>query len=224
MKACVDSWANMGMYLPSQEQIDLIHVNLTDVAPALAVAISHEDPDVRQRAAYVIAEIGPDADVLGDSLLEQLKIEPERLVRIYLVDALAAIRFSNDEAIEFLEKKYEDLSSENVPEYPFDVGYADVDEKINLSGALYVLVAPESQGQYLDFVIQWLHPPSEDMGLLKTGGYWERRWMAVNSLESMEGAVAAIPLLESMLEEENAKSWVSVHVPRVLAALKNRAP
>jgi len=47
--------------------------------------------------------------------------------------------------------------------------------------------------------------------------------MAVNSLESMEGATEAIPLLEAMLKEENAKSWVSVHVPRVLGVLKAQA-
>lgn len=43
--------------------------------------------------------------------------------------------------------------------------------------------------------------------------------MAVNSLEEMAGASQAIPLLEAMLKEEGAKSWVPIHVPRVLEAL-----
>ena len=224
IQAWVDSWAEMGMYLPDQEQIEFLHANLTDVSPELEAAVSHKNPDVRQRAAYVIAKIGPDANALGKSLFEQLKREQEQLVQIYLVNAIGATRFKNDEVLDFLETKYASLSDENVPPTLFGGGkYSEVDEKINLAGVLYVLADTDSRENYLDFVTRWLAPPSESMSQAKISGYWDRRWMAVNSLEGMEGATEAIPLLEAMLKEKNAKSWVSVHVPRVLDVLKKQS-
>jgi hypothetical protein len=220
----VDSWANMGMYLPDQLQVESLHANLTDVSPELEAAVSHKNPDVRQRAAYVIGKIGTDANAMGKVLFEQLKKESEQLVQIYLIDALGAIRFKDDEVIEFFEKKYASLSDENVPPTLFGGGkYSEVDERINLAGVLYVLADDDSREKYLDFVTRWLPPPSKDMSQAEISGYWERRWMAVNSLEGMESAAKAIPLLEAMLKEENAKSWVPVHVPRVIAVLKNQS-
>jgi len=217
----VDSWASMGMYLPDQQQVESLHANLTDISPELEAAVSHKNPDVRQRAAYVIGKIGTDANAMGKVLFDQLKKESEQLVQIYLIDALGAIRFKDHEVIEFLEKKYASLSDENVPPTLFGGGkYSEVDEKINLAGVLYVLADDDSREKYLDFVTRWLPPPSKDMSQAEISGYWERRWMAVNSLEGMEGATEAIPLLEAMLKEENAKSWVSAHVPRVLGVLK----
>ena len=220
IQAWVNSWAEMGMYLPDQEQVDFLHANLDDVTPELEAAVAHKNPDIRQRAAYVIAEIGTDADELGNCLYEQLKHEPEQLVQIYLIDALGAIRCDSDEVLAFLEKKYSALSEENVPPNLFGGTYAEVDEKINLAGVLYVLTERESREQYLEFVVQWLHPPSDELNPISKAGYWERRWMAVSTLEHMDGATDAIPLLEEMLSEENAKSWVSIHVPRVLGELK----
>ncbi len=221
IQAWVNSWAKMGMYLPDEEQVSFLHANLDDVTAELEAAVSHENAEIRQRAAYVISEIGIDANGLGNCLFEQLKNEPDQLVQIYLIDALGAVRYNDNEVVAFLEKKYASLKDENVPPSLFISGkYAEVDEKINLAGVLYVLAQPESREQYLDFVTQWLDTPSGSMNAVESSGYWERRWMAVISLEDMEGAVEAIPLLEAMLNEKNTKSWVSTHVPRVLDALK----
>lgn len=220
IQAMVKSWGDMGMYLPKQEEVDFLHANLDDVTPELEAAVCDKNADIRQRAAHVIGGIGPDAHDLGACLFGQLKIEPERLVQIYLIDALGAIRYRDDEVIAFMENKYQALSDENVPPKFFDSNYAEVDEKINLAGVLYVLVESESRDQYFDFVTKWLQPLDADMGFAAASGYWERRWMAVNALVDMEGAAQAVPLLEAMLNEEDAKSWVSVHVPRALRALK----
>ncbi len=207
IQAWVDSWAEMGMYLPDEEQIQFLHVNLDDVQPELAAALAHKNPDIRQRAAYVVGEIGPDANALGAAVFEQLKKEPKQLVQIYLIDALGSIRFDNDEVVAYLRSKYDSLSSENTAAQ-LGGAYAEVDEKINLAGVLYVLGKPETRDQYRDFVIQWLHPPNEDLSSSELSGYWERRWMAVNALGSMEGASEAIPLLESMLSRKESEAVV----------------
>jgi HEAT repeat protein len=223
IQAWVNGWGEMGMYLPKQDQIDFLHANLDDVTPELEAAVSHTNPDIRQRAAFVIAEIGTDARALGGKVFEQLKVEPQQLVQIYLIDALGAVRYKEKEVVEFLETKYAALSDENTPPKLFggDGTYAEVDEKVNLAGVLYVLSEPDSQEKYLGFVLEWLPPPSPDLGYREKSGYWERRWMAVNSLEKMQGANEAIPLLDAMLAEDDAKSWVRVHVPRVLKALRS---
>ena len=223
IQADVNSWANMGMYLPKQEQIDFIHANLDAVAPELQAAVSSKNADIRQRAAYVIAEIGPDANELGNDLFEQLKKEKVQIVQMYLADAIAAVRFNNEKVFEYLKTKYEVLNDKNVPLRLFGVNggnYPEVDEKINLAGVLFVLADESSQGKYSDFVVQWLSPPNDQLSPGEVSGYWERRWMAVNVLEDMKEVPEAIPLLETMLKEENSQPWVFEHVPRVLDELK----
>lgn len=71
------------------------------------MALSHPSVDVRQRAAYVFAEIGTDAAPLGPALVARLEHEPERLVRINLADALAAVKYSNDEMISLLRRQFD---------------------------------------------------------------------------------------------------------------------
>lgn len=215
----INSWDEMGMWLPDKEQINFFHNNLTEVQDALISALSNPNPDVRQRAAYVIEKIGPTAVGLGPALYRCLKAEPKRLVRMYLYDALASICFEDSRVIDDLKKRFQSLDGNNIPPAQ-DNSYAPADEKINIASALYVLDKSSSRKEYLDYVLRWLHQPVDDMTPEELAGYWERRWCAVISLEKMSGASEAIPLLEAMLDEPNAKSWVSVHVPRVLKALK----
>ena len=219
IQAWVESWGKMGMYLPSEDQIVFLRANLSDVTPELAAAVAHENPDVRRRAAYAIGKIGPDAKSLGPALFLRLKTEQERLVRIYIINALAAVKFQSKDANDLLRSRFDSLSSANVAPQLFG-GYADVDEKINVAAALYNLTSGDDRQEYLEFVTQWLKPPSSGSGPVENEGYWERRWMAVIALEGMQSASAAIPLLESMLHEDGAKEWVAVHVPRVLGVLK----
>ncbi len=219
IQAWVESWAKMGMYLPDGEQIAFLRANLRDVELELAAALSHTNLGIRQRAAYVIGEIGTDAVPLGPALLERLEVEPNRVVRFYIADALAAVKYDGEEVIALLRLQFESLGSENAPPQLFG-GYAEVDERINLASALFVLTKGNERKKYLDFVIQWLNPLNAELNPIETAGYWERRWIAVISLEGMHDAKEAIPLLESMLGEEDSKSWVSVHVPRVIGVLK----
>jgi hypothetical protein len=215
----IDSWGDMGMWLPDKEQITFFRNNLTDVQEILISALSNPNPDVRQRAAYVIEKLGPNAMDIGTALYRCLKAESKRLVRMYLYDALAAVHFVDPVLIDDLKDRFQSLDGKNIPPAQ-DHSYASADEKINVAAALYVLDKSPKRREYLEYVLRWLHQPGDDMAPEQLAGYWERRWCAVISLETMLGASEAIPLLEAMLNEPNAKSWVSVHVPRVLKALK----
>ncbi len=220
----VDSWTEMGMWLPDKEQVAYFHSNLDATRDQLIAALSHANADVRQRAAYVIGEIGPDARSLGPDLFSRLQAERERLIRIYLINALAAVKSDDAEVISDLKSRFESLDDTNVPP-ALDHEYSDADEKINVAAALYVLEQSQNRGHYLTFVLRWLQPPPARLGGDELKGYWERRWVAVISLEYMLGATDAIPLLEAMRDEENAKPWVAFHVPRVLDALRaSRVP
>jgi hypothetical protein len=215
----IDSWSDMGMWLPDNEQITFFRSNLTDVRQVLISALSNPNPNARQRAAYVIGEIGPDAVGLGTALYRRLKEEPKRIVRMYLYDALAAVRFADPVVINDLKDLFQSLDGENLPPAQ-DHSYASADEKINVAAALFILDKSSNRREYLEYVLRWLHQPRNNMAPEQLAGYWERRWCAVISLETMLGASEAIPLLEAMLNEPNTKSWVAVHVPRVLKALK----
>jgi HEAT repeat protein len=220
IQAWIKSWSEMGMYLPDKEQVDFLRANFDDVSQELAAALDHKNPDVRQRAAYVIGEIGPAAESLGPALASRLKIEKQRLVRIYLVDALTTVDFGDEETVGLLKSRFESLSSENVAQ---PIGeYADVDEKINVAAALNNMTTGAEREKYLEFVTKWLRPPDDQLSVAEKENYWERRWVAVICLEHMDGTTTAIPLLEAMLEEGDVRSWVHHHVPRVLRALKNR--
>ncbi|MDB5340986.1 MAG: repeat-containing protein [Planctomycetaceae bacterium] len=216
----ISSWTSMGMWMPDGQQIQFFRSDFAQSKDKLQGALAAKDADVRQRAAYVIQKIGKDARTCGPELLERLKVEPVRLVRIYIIDALAAVRYDVPDAITELARRFESLSDENIPRSPVDYEYADVDEKINIAAALYVLNKDANKERYLQFVTQWLKAPASNLSHEELRGYGERRWVAVISLEGMPGATSAVPLLEAMLEEKSAEPWVAIHVPRVLKALR----
>jgi len=219
----IAGWSEMGMWLPDQEQIKFLDQHFETAREPLCNALSHSDDSVRMRAAYVIAEIGQHAKAAGPRLLARFKNEPDELVRMYIVDALNAIDFNSDATVSVLTERLDSLDSTNVAPNA-DHSYAEVDERITIAAALYALTDDDTKKQYLTFVTDWLKPPPHDLRDSLLEGYWERRWIAVNSLERMPGAVEAIPMLESLRDEPDAKAWVDVHVPRVLAALReNRA-
>lgn len=208
------------MWLPDAEQVAVFRDNFQSARTSLRDALANPDDSVRMRAAHVIGEIGDAAKPAGEDLIARLKEEPNRLVRIYIVDALNAIGYDTDAAISVLTDRYRGLDGTNVPPND-DHSYAEVDEKIKVASAIYALADdPDAKSEYFQFVAKWLNPPDDDMRGDLLEGFWERRWVAVNSLEQMPGATDAIPLLESLQEEQGAKPWVQVHVPRVLGVLR----
>jgi len=211
----------MGMWLPDAKQVELFRRNFDSARGSLHVALSNPDHSVRMRAAYVIGEIGASAKPAGQDLLARLKDEPDELVRIYIVQALSAIDYDTNPALSMLADRYAALDGENVPP-KVDHSYAEVDEKITVASALYVLLKADAKAkrEYFDFVTKWLDPPADDLSRNLLEGYWERRLVTVLALERMPDAVDAIPKLESLQAEPNSKPWIGAHVPRVLAVLR----
>jgi len=218
----IAGWGEMGMMLPGAAQINIFRDNFDSAHGSLRNALSHSDDSVRMRAAYVISEIGGTAKPAGEDLLARLREESDELVRIYIVDALNVIGYNTDATIAVLSKRYEALDGANVAPND-DSSYAEVDEKIKIASALYSLTDADSKSEYYDFVVQWLDRPDDGLNGALLDGYWERRWIAVNSLAQMPTAADAIPKLESLQAEPNAKAWVNIHVPRVLGVLKKNA-
>ena len=217
---CIASWDDMGMWMPDSRQIAMFRAQFKSARGPLREALTHSNDSVRLRAAYVIGEIGPLARPSGEDLLARFLREPDVTVRMYIVDALNLIGYKSGTTVDALAKRYRALDGANVE--PNDQSYPEVDEKITIASALYVMVDGQSKSEYYEFVTKWLDPPDGMHGPLLEG-YWDRRWNAVNALERMPGATDAIPKLQSLQAEPNVESWVNVHVPRVLAALRRNA-
>ncbi len=81
------------MWLPDAEQVAVFRDNFDSSRSSLRDALAHPDYSVRMRAAYVTGEIGKSANPAGEDLVARLREEPNRLVRIYIIDALNAIDF-----------------------------------------------------------------------------------------------------------------------------------
>lgn len=218
----VSSWADMGMYLPDEKQVAVFRNDFANTSLLLRNSLADKNSSVQMRSALVIGQVGSKAKELGAELLARLQVDPDELVRIYLINALVGIGYDTEPTITSLTKIYDSLNDQNVPQR-FGGSYSEVDQKINVASAIFALSKPAGQSEYYNFVTKWLDQPSADVTGPFLEGYWERRWMAVISLEQMPLATEAIAKLEQLQKETNAKRWVSVHVPRVISYLRKNA-
>lgn len=226
----VKAWPQMGMWLPT-DQVAFFREHFQEVEEVLADGLRDANPDIRQRAAYVIEELGPDSESLEDELRVTLQTEQNRLVRLYLYCAMRSIGASDPASMKELRERFE-RTVPGKPEGGWDIVsartadlYTDTDEAIYIASALFALDdQAKRRPEYLDTVIQWLKPPDSELSQEALRAYWDHRWCAVNAVEHMQGAEEAMPLLERMLEEEGRKAWVSVHVARALRALQGSSP
>lgn len=201
----------MGMWLPNAEQIEFFKTNIEITKEVLEERLSDTNSDVRQRAAYVVEEIGPAARPLQNALVTALVKERDSIVRIYLCNALREIGGGDESVLAELRSLF-DVSGENK---------AVVGQRIYAGAALATL--SKDPGEVADctaFVCQWLKPPSENLSPAEVEQYWDARWSAVNAIEHVPSARQAVPLLEDMLNEPGKHPWVDIHVPRALASLK----
>jgi hypothetical protein len=214
----VAGWEDMGAMLPA-EQVPFFANNLTTVQDVLAAALGHSNEDVRYRAAYVIDEIGSPAVAIESDLARRIELEPSAHVRIYIYNALRSIRAERPPSIAALRARYDALA----PLEPTGTSsnHEIVQEGIYLAAALFVLDGESMQRpEYEERVLKWLRPPSGGLDAAEPEEFADHRWSAVNSVEHMHGADAAIPLLEAILADPERPSWVEIHVPRALQALR----
>lgn len=206
-----EEWADMGMWLPKADQVAFFAANIDITKDVLAEKLSHKNSDIRQRAAYVIEEIGPTANALQKALVTALVQERESLVRIYLCNALRAVGDADEDVLAELRILFQKPgdSKENL------------EQRIYSGAALATLSKkPDEIAECTAFVCQWLKPPGKELSPSELEKYWDIRWSAVNAVEHMTNARQAIPLLEKLLDEPGKQSWVELHVPRALASLK----
>lgn len=208
-------WADMGMWLPNANELSFFSTNFDAVSEVLVTKLNDPNEDVRQRAAYVIEQIGPQAKSLQPAIVTALAKEKVPVVRIYLCNALRATGEGNEEALLQLRKMFDNTANDKNA----------FDQRIYAAAALSVLSKDAAEiSKCTDHVCQSLTLPQPNLSAEQLETHWDRCWTAVNAVEHMPGAQQAIPLLEQLLTANAHPGWVEVHVPRALAALKGTTP
>ena len=207
-EAYVAGWSSEaidGGRLPT-DQVPFFAGHQEEATPALRAAVADADADVRQSAAYVIGEVGPAAGGFEADLRARVGAESDRVVRMYLYDALRSVEAREEATLAALRDQYDALANAG-EDGEF---YAPVDERIALAGSLFGLDPDDGRRRvYEAFVVRFL---DEDAAGVSE---WSR-WMAVTTLAGMPGAASAVGPLRGMLEERDAPAWVG---PKVRAAL-----
>lgn len=206
-----NAWADMGMWLPNDTELSFFSTNFDVVSDVLIAKLNDPKEDVRQRAAFVIEQIGPRAKSLQPTVVTALAKEQVPVVRIYLCNALRATGEGNEEALVQLRKML-DNKANNKDAF---------DQRIYAAAALSVLSKDAAEiSKCTDQVCQSLALPPTGLSAEQLETHWDQCWTAVNAVEHMPSAQQAIPLLEQLLTANGHPGWIEVHVPRALAALK----
>jgi hypothetical protein len=220
----IAGWAESGMMLPDGEQREFFRVHRDQVMPALEAALAHKSESIRMRAAYVIESCEPASGTLASMLLRRVPVEKDRLVRIYIYNALCTHGPSSLEAADSLANRWNALDKKAITP---DVEYepSEASEAMYLAGALSVCARDQAaRKQYAAFVLGWLEPPPANTPADKLDAYWEVRWSTLAALRSMPPTEGAVPLLEKMFREPNAKPWVEFQVKATLEVQRKKVP
>jgi len=213
VKEVVASWKDLGMWLPSSEEVALIRKALPESLEDLRVGLKHDDAHVRMSTAYVAEELGPEAAGLAQDVLQQLQTEPKALVRAYLADALAAL---GDDSRDILDVLGREFQSEQ-----------DDQARISLAGALVRLDSPEAQPEAWQWLLDSVKtfPPFPPEGLEERGAFWLRRREAVRHLREVRGKEEVLlPLLTKLRDNPGTPGWVIEHqVADAVEEMKSRA-
>ncbi len=212
----IAEWAISGMYLPKVQQREFFRSHRDQLASALQAALAHENDSVRMRAAYVIEYCGPSSKSLASMLLQRVPMEKDRLVRIYIYNALCTHGPAHPDAAAILSKRWDALDRkaivskvENEP--------SEASEAVYVAGALSACSKDQAtRKQYASFVLGWLETPPASIPADKLDAYWDIRWSALAALRSMPVVDGVVPLLQKMLHEPNTKPWVDLQVKATL--------
>jgi hypothetical protein len=163
-------------------------------------------------------EIGPDARSLGSTLIERLQVEPNRGVRIYLLESLRKIHDDAPSTTMVLKQRFAALSDASEPEEHsknrFD--YLEADEKIHIAATICALDAGSDRVQYVNYLLDWLRDSASVEGM-KRYYVWHRRREVVLLLEyASDIKMQAKPLLESILARRDVPESIYFDVENVL--------
>jgi HEAT repeat protein len=95
----VEAWADLGMYLPSENDVTFIRNGLPESLAALQSGLAHKDKHVRMSSAYVAEKLGPEAAPLVPAMITILQVETLPTVRVYIACALAEIGHVDSDSI-----------------------------------------------------------------------------------------------------------------------------
>jgi hypothetical protein len=193
----VASWKDLGIYLPSAEEVASFRDALPKSLDALRAGLQNEDSHVRMSTAYVAEGLGSEAVGLARSLLQRLQVEPEPIVRVYIAGALAA---AEDRSQDILDGLRSEFSAEE-----------DEQSKTHLAGALVRLSSPNAEPQAWGWLLDSLKafPPSPPENFEDRQDFWERRWGAVRHVRETRGEEAVLlPLLTKLRDDPGTPGWV----------------
>ena len=193
----VASWKDLGIWLPSSDEVKLVRSRLPESLDALRVGFKHDDAHVRMSTAYVAEKLGPEAAGLARDVLQRLQTEPEPLVRVYLADALAAIGDNSQDILDALRGEFQSEQDDQVKTY--------------LAGGLVRLNSPKAEPEAWQWLLDSLKtfPPVPPDGLEERQAFWERRWGGVRHLRETRGKEEVLlPLVTKLRDNPATPGWV----------------
>ncbi len=191
----VDSWSDLGMYLPPKEDITFIRENLPESLKALRAGMNAPESSLRMSTAYVIGELGSDASALTQELLDRIDTETVPIVRVYSATAVADIDRLNENQVQQLKDAFH---SEEEPQ-----------AKTHLAGALVRVDNFEEQNDAKEWLLQSLEPLTPENEVSDIDIFWECRWGAIAHLRHLHHLDdLLLPLLKQLHDHPETPKWV----------------
>lgn len=193
----VASWQDLGMWLPSAEEVALFRDARPQSLDALRVGLQHDDSHVRMSTAYVAEELGSDAAGLAKDMLRRLQSEDDPIVRAYIACALAAVEDDSQGIVDVLRKEFGAEEDEQA--------------KTHVAGALVRLNSPDAEPEAWRWLLDSLktYPPDPPQGFEERSEFWERRRWAVRHLRETRGKEAVLlPLLTQLAGNAETPDWL----------------
>lgn len=207
----VESWKNLGFYLPYDEDVAYLSSHLPHSLQDLVRGLSHENAHVRMCAADVVGRLGESAKSLGPALRAAYIVEQEAINRVYFTKALASIGDTSSENVDFLN------SSFAIEE--------DIQVRTYLAGALLMVAGVDTNSEAWKWIVNSLSPgaSTSDSYTDEFYEYWERRWGASYMLGKLgPRASQAVPFLDRVIRHKATPNWVKSQIKSDISAILGR--
>jgi hypothetical protein len=207
----VESWKDLGIYLPNDEDVAYLSSHLPHSLQALMRGLSHENAHVRMCSADVVERLGESAKSLGPALRAAYIAEQKVINRVYFAKALAAIGDTSSKNIDFLNRYFA------IEE--------DIEVRTYLAGALLIVSGVDTNPEAWEWIVSSLSPGAStaDPYTDEFYEYWERRWAASYMLGKLgPRASQAVPLLDHLMRHKATPDWVKSQVKSDIAAILGR--